>query len=495
MSYVKNLEVDEIRCGFLVTSDRKRLWNVQIELILELQRICEKYNLKFLTSKGTLLGAARHGGFIPWDDDVDIMMPRSDYEKFKLIAKDEIHYPFYFDLWYENEDPPGNENGYPLLPFAKLRDLRTLQIQRPNYKNLRQGIWIDIFPIDSIPNFDNSPNKNELDLKFKLVEQFLAATCLRDGRHLDIIEKIFRDSEISREEILQIPLRIRGKMLDDLLASLDQNSRYVNPLVIDTIVANVDIRQNREWFDETIYLPFEEISLPAPKHFDEILTNDYGNWRKFEILGYHSKIYSADISYDDYLSVKNSSRTRLNSDEMRNGKLVTTWRKKIWKAQLDLILELNRVCEKFNLRFWATSSTLFAAAKFHGFNPEDDFITLEMTREDFEKLEFHFPFRLVENRLMDERTMMIEDFEKLDRPNGIFIEIKIAEQIPDEIEYLPFEFTSIPVPKNYEEVLKNLFEHYPNIEIARRFPSLVVSADVSYHEFYSETERMKKCHT
>ena len=488
------MELDEIRCGFLVTSDRKRLWNKEIELVLEFARICEKYNLKWFADYGTLLGAVRHRGFIPWDDDFDIVMPRTDYEKFKRVATQEVRYPYFYDLWYENEYPPGNQNGYPLLPFAKLRDLRTLQFQHPHFESLQNSIWIDIFPIDAIPDFNDSPNKNELDLKFKLVERLLAAICLREDRHRDIVEEKFRGAQIEFDEIQKLPLRVCGKMLDDLLASLDQNSRYVNPFIIDTIVANVDIRQNRSWFDETIYLPFEEISLPVPKYFDEILTNDYGNWRNFAISGDHSKIYSVDISYDDYLSVKNSSRTKLNSDEMRNGKLVTTWKKKIWKVQLDLILELNRVCEKFNLKFWATSSTLFAAAKFHGFNPEDDFITLEMTREDFEKLEFHFPFRLVENRLMDERTMMIEDFEKLDLPQGIFIEILTTDQILDEIEYLPFEFTSIPVPKNYEEVLKNLFEHYPNIEISRRFPSLVVSADVSYQEFQSETERMKKCH-
>lgn len=86
MPYVKNLEVDEIRSRFLVTSDRKRLWNKQIELIVEFDRVCKKYGIQWFAGYGTLLGAVRHEGFIPWDDDADVLIFRSDYEKLKQIA-------------------------------------------------------------------------------------------------------------------------------------------------------------------------------------------------------------------------------------------------------------------------------------------------------------------------------------------------------------------------------------------------------------------------
>ena len=140
-----------------MTSDRKRLWNAEIELIVEFARVCEKHNLKWFATEGTLLGAVRHNGFVPWDDDVDIAMPRADYEKLKSIASEEFRYPLYFDLWCNNEDPTDDRQilWWPHVTFAKLRNSRTTMIEFPKRENINQGIWIDIFPLDAIPPFDD----------------------------------------------------------------------------------------------------------------------------------------------------------------------------------------------------------------------------------------------------------------------------------------------------------------------------------------------------
>ena len=83
--YIDNIDHDEMRDGFLVTSQRKKLWNVQIGLIKEFERICKKHGLRWFAIGGTLMGAARHKGFIPWDDDVDVAMLRPEYEKLRKI--------------------------------------------------------------------------------------------------------------------------------------------------------------------------------------------------------------------------------------------------------------------------------------------------------------------------------------------------------------------------------------------------------------------------
>ena len=81
-----NLE-EEVLCGFKVSSERKKVWQTELEMVKLFKNICEANNLKYFASGGTLIGAVRHNGFIPWDDDIDLMMPREDYEKFLDIAQ------------------------------------------------------------------------------------------------------------------------------------------------------------------------------------------------------------------------------------------------------------------------------------------------------------------------------------------------------------------------------------------------------------------------
>ena len=76
----------EVRDGYQVTSEMKRIWAVELDLLCEFQRVTDKYGIKYIAEGGTMLGAVRHGGFIPWDDDVDIMMMRDDYDKLCNIA-------------------------------------------------------------------------------------------------------------------------------------------------------------------------------------------------------------------------------------------------------------------------------------------------------------------------------------------------------------------------------------------------------------------------
>lgn len=98
----KNFLNSEVRDDYLVTSHTKKLWAVQLNLLKKFKEVCEKNNLKFYLTYGSLLGAIRHNGYIPWDDDIDIAMPREDYDKLKEIAAKEFEDPYFYQT-QENE--------------------------------------------------------------------------------------------------------------------------------------------------------------------------------------------------------------------------------------------------------------------------------------------------------------------------------------------------------------------------------------------------------
>jgi lipopolysaccharide cholinephosphotransferase len=124
-------------------STLQELHILELNMLDAIDNICKKYHLRYFLAGGTLLGAVRHGGFIPWDDDVDISMPRNDYEKFlEIMEQGEKEFPEYkvFQI---------HEKGDYCFPFAKFIDTRTIMKEHDQGLNVRNmGLFIDIFPID-----------------------------------------------------------------------------------------------------------------------------------------------------------------------------------------------------------------------------------------------------------------------------------------------------------------------------------------------------------
>lgn len=110
----------EMRCGYQVTTEMKKVWAVQLDLLYEFQRVANKHGIKYIANGGTMLGAVRHKGFIPWDDDTDIMMMRDEYERFCQIAPKEFKHPYFFQTEHTE---PGS-----LRCHAQLRNSETTAI-------------------------------------------------------------------------------------------------------------------------------------------------------------------------------------------------------------------------------------------------------------------------------------------------------------------------------------------------------------------------------
>ena len=128
----------------LSSGELASLHAIQVDILNEIVRICEINDLQYFLIGGTLLGAVRHGGFIPWDDDLDIVMPRDDYETFLEICSQQLKGSYLLD-WY------GTNPKY-WLPYAKVRKVNTIYEleSQVGLEGVPKGVWVDVFPLDNI---------------------------------------------------------------------------------------------------------------------------------------------------------------------------------------------------------------------------------------------------------------------------------------------------------------------------------------------------------
>lgn len=130
----------------LTNEQLKKLQGIQLDMLVEIKRICEKHDIKYSLIGGTLLGAIRHKGYIPWDDDADVGMLREDYERFRKIAEEELDSEKYY--FQDDRNTEGYRWGY-----GKLRRKNTLFLREgQKHLNFGQEVFVDIFPLDYAPD-------------------------------------------------------------------------------------------------------------------------------------------------------------------------------------------------------------------------------------------------------------------------------------------------------------------------------------------------------
>lgn len=287
---------EEVRDDWKVSTETKKVWSVQLDLIKKLDEVCRKYDLKWYPMWGTLLGVVRHHGYIPWDDDVDIVMMRDDYEKLLAVANSEFEYPYFMQTTLRDEEC--------FYMWAILRNSDTTGNRETCLsKKQNNGIGIDIMPLDGC---ENTLTEYRIARFLARVISVLANTYMNDFNKTpmaEIMRKLLRTTGFNHKRAY--------------LWSVKNNKRYrVSSYAKVAFRAHADsLYQKRNlrkdmWdksdFDDVIYMKFENINIPVPAGYDHLLKQIYGDYMKFPPMekrkGKHDVIYAPDIPYKEYCS-------------------------------------------------------------------------------------------------------------------------------------------------------------------------------------------------
>lgn len=287
-----NLKEEKLS-GFLVTTDRKKLWACELDLLEQLDAVCKKHHLNFFLIGGTMLGAIRHKGFIPWDDDIDVAMMREDYDKLLKIADKEFKKPYFLAT---------SLNDKHFIGHAQLKNLNTAAInEEEKYLDYKKCIFIDIFVFDKVSEDEKERNKQKKQLKF--YNMLLRGYYFAESPTKKLSSKLFRfGMRIYKKFIPFAKLYRKYEKIATRFNNTD--TRLVsNPLFY--VCYDKDIAKYDDLKD-LVDCKFEYLTVKIPKTYDDILTRQYGDYMK-PVMGtqLHSiETFDTEKSYTEYLKEK-----------------------------------------------------------------------------------------------------------------------------------------------------------------------------------------------
>ena len=284
-----NLKTETID-GYEVSSAMKKVWKVEHDILAEFDRICKKYDLKYIMFDGSLLGLIRHhGGFIPWDDDIDVAMTREEFEKFRKIAQKELKEPYFFQTTL---------NDKVFRSIGQIRNSETTAIMYKEFlKEANQGIFIDIFIIDKLP-------KNKLKRLVQKRRCRMMKSLLRFYRVYECKEKHGVKSKIIKF-LLDIFYGIFGyenffKHYEKVCAKYNKT----DSTECNIIEYGYDDRIIRlKHLEKTKMCDFYDLRVPIPEEAEEFLTDYFGDW-KTPVIGkddHGNMFFDTEKSYREYL--------------------------------------------------------------------------------------------------------------------------------------------------------------------------------------------------
>ena len=268
---------------------RRNLQLKILEMVKYLDQFCKENGIEYYIIYGSCLGAVRHKGFIPWDDDFDIGMTLGNYNKFINLCKTKLDTNKYF-LQTLDTDP----NYY--LSFAKLRDINTTLIEEKNKDiSIQYGVYIDIFPIVGIPNNIFSRKMQAINRAFALSSNIN----IINNKFLYIIFKLILKL-FGKKQILKYCSNQAIKY------SCEDYNKWCSIFDGDGLEIN---STTKSIMGRPTYVPFEDILLPIPEKYDEYLKHIYGNYmekpspEQIKVKEHTAYVLDLNHSYEDYLKL------------------------------------------------------------------------------------------------------------------------------------------------------------------------------------------------
>lgn len=249
---------------YLTSEQLHMLQRIELELLQEADRICRKCGIHYNIIAGTLLGAVRHGGFIPWDDDADIALLREEYEKFREACKTELNHDKYY--FQDHTNTPGYRWGY-----GKLRKKGTLFLrQNQEHMPYEQGVFIDVFPLDYVP-----------DRQWQRTVQNFHCFCVRKilwsevGRIAD--KKWWKRKVYALASL--IPLQMVCRYYEGMIRKANSKEKeWVRILMFPT--PNKSYGYKAKWYRQSAEIVFENVPFCGIQDYDDYLTFKFGNYHE-----------------------------------------------------------------------------------------------------------------------------------------------------------------------------------------------------------------------
>ena len=279
MQFPDNYFDDEVRDGFLVPGIIKKAWAAQIEVLSDIDALCQRHGIRWFADYGTLLGAVRHGGFIPWDDDLDICMLRDDYNRFIKTAPEELPEDYSVINIYTSD-----EFGEMTTRIVNTMSVNYDKEHDEKYHEFPYPAGIDIFVLDHVAR-----DKDEEEFR-KSVTSIVVN--LAEGLKKCGTEEPEMQTAISYvEELCNVRFDRTKSMLQQARQLIDKMYALYNEDDADEVALMVywigdnNHKYKLEYFNNIVKIPFENIYINAPAMYESVLKTEYGNYMKLVRTG------------------------------------------------------------------------------------------------------------------------------------------------------------------------------------------------------------------